>query len=68
MDSYPIVVTNPDSKKVQSVPYDTNPGFVLYESYTYWTVVTCQQKMKSNVIKLHFAMTFYKMMGSQISE
>jgi hypothetical protein len=25
-----IVVTNPDSKKVPSIPYDTNPGFVLY--------------------------------------
>jgi hypothetical protein len=30
MDSYGIVVTNPDSKKVRSVPYDMNPGFVSY--------------------------------------
>jgi hypothetical protein len=25
MDSYRFVVTNPDSKKVQFMPYDTNP-------------------------------------------
>jgi hypothetical protein len=33
MDSYRIVTTNPDSKKVRFVPYDTNPanpGFVSY--------------------------------------
>jgi len=30
MDLYPIMVTNPDSKKVPPVPYDMNPGFVLY--------------------------------------
>jgi len=30
MDLYRIVVTDPDSKKVQSVPYDTNPGLVSY--------------------------------------
>jgi hypothetical protein len=30
MDSYRIVVTNPDSKKVWSVPYKTNPGFVSH--------------------------------------
>ncbi len=30
MDSSCIMVTNPDSKKVQSVPYKTNPEFVLY--------------------------------------
>ena len=30
MDSYCIVTTNPDSKKVRFVPYDTNPGFVSY--------------------------------------
>jgi hypothetical protein len=30
MDSYRIVVMNPDSKKVQYVPYETNPGFILY--------------------------------------
>jgi hypothetical protein len=28
--SHDIVVTNPDTKKVWSVPYNTNPGFVLY--------------------------------------
>ena len=27
MDSYRIMTTNSDSKKVQFVPYDTNPGF-----------------------------------------
>jgi hypothetical protein len=30
MDLYSIVVRNPDSIKVQSVPYETNPGFVSY--------------------------------------
>jgi hypothetical protein len=33
MDLYRIVTTNPDSKKVRLVPYDTNPanpGFVSY--------------------------------------
>ncbi len=30
MDLYRIVTTNPDSKKVRFVAYDTNPGFVLY--------------------------------------
>jgi hypothetical protein len=33
MDSYRIVTTNPDSKKIRFVPYDTNPanpGFVSY--------------------------------------
>ncbi len=33
MDSYRIVTTNPDSKKVRFVPYDTNPanpGFISY--------------------------------------
>ncbi len=30
MDSYCIMVMNPESKKVWSVPYKTNPGFVSY--------------------------------------
>jgi hypothetical protein len=30
MDSCRIVTTNPDSKKVHSVPYKTNPRFVSY--------------------------------------
>ena len=33
MDSYRIVTTNPDSKKIWFIPYDTNPanpGFVLF--------------------------------------
>ncbi len=33
IDSYRIMTTNPDSKKIQFVPYDTNPenpGFVRY--------------------------------------
>ena len=30
MESYRFVTTNPDFKMVRFVPYDTNPGFVLY--------------------------------------
>jgi hypothetical protein len=30
IDSYRIVITNPDSKKVRFVPYEMNPGFVSY--------------------------------------
>ncbi len=30
MDSYRIVTTNPDFKKVCFVPYEMNPGFVSY--------------------------------------
>jgi hypothetical protein len=30
MDLYRIMTTNPDSKKVRFVPYDTNPGFISY--------------------------------------
>jgi hypothetical protein len=30
MDSYRIVTTNPDFKKVRFVPYEMNPGFVSY--------------------------------------
>jgi hypothetical protein len=30
MDLFRFVITNPDSKKVRFVPYETNPGFVLY--------------------------------------
>jgi hypothetical protein len=30
MDLYCIVTTNTDSRKVRFIPYDTNPGFVLY--------------------------------------
>jgi hypothetical protein len=30
MDSFRFVITNPDSKKVRFVPYETNPGFVSY--------------------------------------
>ncbi len=30
MDWYHIMVMNPDSKKVQSVPYKMNPGFLSY--------------------------------------
>jgi hypothetical protein len=30
IDLYRIMITNPDSKKVWFMPYETNPGFVLY--------------------------------------
>jgi hypothetical protein len=30
MDSYRIMTTNPDFKKIRFVPYKTNPGFVSY--------------------------------------
>jgi hypothetical protein len=30
MDSFRFMITNPDSKKVRFVPYETNPGFVAY--------------------------------------
>ncbi len=53
MDSYCIVVTNPDSKKVWSVPYETNPGFVSYRGSRILTLKDSFQIESIQFSKIH---------------